>query len=109
MGASAVSFQPAPPAKHRARRHRTLNAQDLLDRAQRAVESAKLRRRNAYDPIEIQLGYPMPSKYRHASTILIPAGGLRAGSSCTTRIREAFGAFVAAHSRDAISRSQAAG
>jgi hypothetical protein len=57
----------------------------------------------------IQLGYPMPSKYRHASTILIPAGGLRAGSSCTTRTREAFGAFPAAHSRDAISRSQAAG
>jgi len=67
------------------------------------------RRRKASDPIEIQLGYPMPSKYRHASTILIPAGGLRAGSSCTTRIREAFGAFAAAHSRDEISRSQAAG
>src|SRR6266852_6539535 len=42
MGASAVSFQSTPPAKHRARRHRTLIAQDLLDRAQRAVESAKL-------------------------------------------------------------------
>src|SRR5260370_28553520 len=42
MGASAVSFQSTPTAKHRARRHRTLNAQDLLERAQRAVESAKL-------------------------------------------------------------------
>src|SRR5258708_30834807 len=42
MGASAVSFQSTPPSKHRARRHRTLNAQDLLERAQRAVESAKL-------------------------------------------------------------------
>ena len=42
MEASAVSFQSTPPAKHRARRHHTLNTQDLLDRAQRAVESAKL-------------------------------------------------------------------
>jgi uncharacterized protein (UPF0332 family) len=42
MEASAVSFQSTPPAKHRARRHHTLSTQDLLDRAQRAVESAKL-------------------------------------------------------------------
>jgi hypothetical protein len=42
MEASAVSFRSTPPAKHRERRHHTLSAQDLLDRAQRAIESAKL-------------------------------------------------------------------
>ena len=42
MGAPPVSFQSTPPAKHRAGRRHSLNAQDLLDKAQRAVESAKL-------------------------------------------------------------------